>query len=324
MAVTNKITPKFNENGELINKENFYRGVEEIGKRRFTNFNIKQPRTIQEKLSYLMIHDCSNLRTQCADKLRVREYVTEKLGKDICVPLIAAYNNTSEIKWDELPNEFVIKCNHGSGMNVVVTNKSTANKGEIIAKLNKWMAQDFSQRNNYEMHYHNIKHNIVVEKRLHDERQTSSLFDYKFWCFNGEIKMYTINTGFGHGDILYYDMNDNPIDLYMVLKKKPNIKFEKPKCFKQMIEYATKLAEDFRFVRVDFYEVNGEIYLGELTFTPGACIFNYTKPGGNRMIGDMLKLDEIVYTVQKPVEKPRKNPIKLTMQKHVRRISSIF
>ena len=322
-----KITPKFNENGEIINKEDFYNGIQEIGKKHFTNFNIKQPRTIQEKLNYLMIHDCDKLKTLCADKLRVREYVIEKLGKDICVPLIATYNNTGEIKWDELPNDFVIKCNHGSGMNVVVNNKSTVNKDGIIAKLNKWMNQDFSQRNNYEMQYHNIKHNIVVEKRLHDNKQTNSLFDYKFWCFNGKIKMYTINTGFGHGDILYYDMNDNPIDLYMVLKNKPNMKFEKPKNFQQMVEYATKLAEDFRFIRVDFYEVNGELYLGELTFTPGACMFKYTKPNSNRMVGDMLELDEIVYTTPSPIEPQKKvvnKPSKIITQKRVRRTSFIY
>lgn len=115
----------------------------------------------------------------------------------------------------------------------------------------------------------------------------SSLHDYKFWCFNGEPKMYTINDGHGHGDIMYYRMDDSIWNLYQV---PVNPDYKKPLNFSQMVEYAKLLSEPFKFVRVDFYEINNTVYLGELTFTPGAYHFKYKDPADNLKVGDLLEI----------------------------------
>jgi len=278
---------KFNDKGEITNPEELESEVIRIAKIHKTDINLKNPRTIQDKLSWLMIYDCNNLKTKCADKYRLREYSIEKLGKDICLPLISVYNSTKEIEWDKLPNEFVIKCNHGSGMNIIVKNKKTANKKEIFNRLENWLKDNFALRNSYEAHYYNISRKIVVEQLMKDKKQKDSLFDYKFWCFNGEPKLYTINDGHGHGDIMYYKMDGAEYNLYGVKKHSD---YKKPAHFNEMIEYAKKLAKPFKFVRVDFYEINDKVYLGELTFVPGVGYFKYKKPEDDIKVGDFLKL----------------------------------
>jgi hypothetical protein len=251
--------------------------------KRGVDLNLCNPVTIQDKLAWLNIYDCNPLKTKCADKIKVREYCKEKLGEDICIPIIKIYDKAIDIKWEELPNQFVIKCNHGSGMNMICQDKSKFNKTKCIQNLTKWMNEDFAFRNGFEAHYHDIPHKILVEKMMGG----GNLMDYKFWCFNGEPKLYTINDGHGHGNIIYYDMNGNELNFYEV--NKPN-HYKKPCHFDMMACIAKKLSKDFYFVRVDFYEVDGKIYLGELTFTPGECSFKYKKRENEIKVGELLKL----------------------------------
>lgn len=251
------------------------------------DINIDKPVTIQDKIQWLKLYDTTPLKTRCADKIKVHDYCKEKLGKDICIPIYKTYNTTDEIKWEELPQQFVIKCNHGSGMNIIVKDKNKIDKSEIIRKLNKWIKTDFAFQNGCELQYHDIERKIFVEEYKEDSTQKDSLFDYKFWCFNGEVKTYTINNGFGHGDIIYYTMNHEVMNPYCV---NINNKYVKPKNFGLMVEYAKKLSEDFKFVRVDFYEINDEVFLGELTFTPGSGFFKYKDEKYNKIFGDWLDL----------------------------------
>ena len=268
------------------------------------NVNIDNPKTIQDKINWLKVNDLSPLKTKCADKIKVHEYCKEKLGKDICIPIIKIYNSADEIKWDELPDKFVMKCNHGSGMNIIVKDKSKINKLECISKLNTWMKRDFAFQNGYEMHYHNIEHKIFIEKYLFDSNQISSLYDYKFWCFNGKPNFFTINDGNGHGKWMnFYDLDGNLLPYKRVdFLGTPTTEINIPIGLKTMIEYSKKLSEDFKFVRVDFYEVNGEVYLGEMTFTPGSGFFRYKNSSDDLKIGELLDLgitknnNKVVYT----------------------------
>lgn len=250
--------------------------------------NLDNPVTIQDKLNWLKIYDSTPLKTRCADKIQVHDYCKEKLGVDLCIPIIAVYDKVEDVKWDELPDRFVIKCNHGSGMNIIVKDKSKLNIQDAVTKLNRFMKDDFAFHVGYEMHYHDIPHKVFVEEYMEDENQRNSLYDYKFWCFNGEPKFYTINDGHGHGSIIYYWMDDKLIDPYCA--NKPSLNYRKPRNFSEMAEYSKKLSEDFKFVRVDFYEVSGKTYLGELTFIPGAGFFRYKKQEYNKIFGDMLVL----------------------------------
>lgn len=304
--VINKPIDKKDDNMKGVYTE--YLGkLKEFSKKLGFNFNLSNPQTIQEKINWLKIYDSVPLKTRCADKVKVHDYCKEKLGKDICIPLIKTYKSTKEIKWSELPQRFVIKCNHGSGMNIIVKNKQNVNKEEIFSKLEKWLKKDFAFQFGYEMHYHDIERRILVEELKEDEKQKNSLFDYKFWCFKGIPKMYTINDGFGHGDIMYYDMDDKLMNPYNI---EVHSSYKKPKNFDLMVEYAKKLSEDFKFVRVDFYEVNGEVYLGELSFTPGSGLFKYKDSKYGKIFGDWLDLsdikNEIIVT---PTKEPNKKVV---------------
>lgn len=255
-------------------------------------YNINEPVTIQDKLNWLKIYDSTALKTKCADKILLHEYCKEKLGKDICVPILKIYNNVDEINWDELPNQFVIKCNHGSGMNFIVKDKNTVNKNLIKQNLNEFMKIDWAFKVGYEMHYHNIEHKIFVEKFMTDNKQKNFLYDYKFWCFNGEPKFYTNSIGIGHGPLNHYTLQHELIP-WISRTDYPCNENEKnpiPMHFEEMVEFAKILSSDFKFVRVDFYEVDNVVYLGELTFIPGAAFFKYKDSKCSKMLGDLLDL----------------------------------
>ena len=266
--------------------------LERNGRARGLKINVKNPVTIQDKIAWLMVYDSTALKSKCADKVRIHEYCKEKLGEDICTPIIKVWDKVSDIDWDSLPDRFVIKCNHGSGMNIIVKDKKSLDIESAKRSLNKWMGDDFAMRVNREMHYHAIPHKVFAEEYLEDDKQTTSLFDYKFWCFNGEPKFYSINDGQGHGAINHYDLDGNYIaELSRPgYPSNPDKNYPQPKNKEKMIECAKKLSADFKFVRVDFYEVGGKMYLGELTFTPGAGLFRYEKKGYDVKVGNMLKL----------------------------------
>ena len=249
------------------------------------DINLNDPVTIQDKLCWLNIYEPMKLKTRCADKILLHEYCKENLGIDLCVPLIKVYDNTNEIDWDDLPDRFVIKCNHGSGMNIIVKDKSRLDIAGVTSILNIWMDMDFSMCNGFEAHYHDIDRRIFVEEYMDDGNET--LHDYKFWCFNGVPKLYTINGGNGHGDIMYYRMDGTEYNLYGV---KSHDEYKKPENFDRMASISAYLSRPFKFVRVDFYEINGIIYLGELTFTPGAMAFKYKNYQDNIEVGKLLTL----------------------------------
>ena len=260
-------------------------------KRRGININLDRPITIQDKLEWLNIYDVNPLKWKCADKVKIHEYSKEILGEDICVPLLGVYNNTKEIDWNKLPNQFVIKCNHGSGMNCIVRDKSKANKNDIFSKLNRWMKDDFTFRNGFESHYHWIDRKILIEEYKNDGH--NDLIDYKFLCFNGK-PIYCQVIG-GRNDstrhLNYYNMDFRLVNMCRTdFRNNPKILDAKPKQFEQMREYAFKLSNSFKFVRVDFYEINGKVYLGEMTFTPGVNHFKYANNNDNTKVGSFLKI----------------------------------
>lgn len=237
----------------------------------------------------MKLYDNIPLKTKCSDKIKLHQYSEEKLGKDICIPILKVYNSTSEINWNELPDRFVIKCNHGSGMNIIVKDKSRLDTQDAVRKLNAWMNTDFAFQNGYELQYHNIERKVFVEEYKEDEKQKTSLLDYKFWCFNGIPKFMTITDGNGHGKMAFFDCDFKEMNV-----KRTDFQHldncEKPLNFDLMVDYAKKLSEDFKFVRVDFYEIDNKVYLGELTFTPGSGYFKYTDEKWSLLFGEWLDL----------------------------------
>lgn len=256
--------------------------------RMFPDADLKHPQTLTDKFQWLKIHDSTMLKAFCADKITLREYCAEKIGRDLCIPILAVYDSPDQIEWETLPSKFVIKCNHGSGYNIIVQDKDALDKSNAANTLRTWLRVNYGSLS-YELYYNLIPKRIFVEK--YALVGTSSLGDYKFWCFNGEPKFFTINYDFGHGNFNHYDLNGNMLDISRLdFPADPGRKDEMPKSLPEMIDISAKLSADFRFVRVDFYEIDGKPVLGELTFVPGSGRMKYENPATNLELGKLLRL----------------------------------
>jgi glycosyltransferase involved in cell wall biosynthesis len=259
--------------------------------KRLGNRFIKNPMTIQEKIAHQMIFGITKLMTKCADKLGVREYAKSVLGKDICVQVLKVYGSPSEIKFSELPDKFVLKCNHGYHFNIVVRDKNEITEAEAKKNLEEWLKIDFSDCHG-QLQYKNISRKCFAEEYIGGLDDT---VDYKFCCFNGVPKFCQVIAGRDteNQHLNFYDMDFKRVNISQTngLRARPDIIDEKPGSFELMKEYAKKLAEPFDYVRVDFYDLDGRPYLGELTFSPAATTQKYVdNDKTSLMLGSMLKL----------------------------------
>ena len=249
--------------------------------------------TIQDKLNYLLIHESPEYKSNIVDKIKLSEYSKKILGKDICIPILKIYGNAEEINLTELPNKFVLKCNHGSSFNIFCEDKNKFNFTKAKYLLNKWMNTNFGTTGN-EFQYHPIKKKIFASPHL------GKLIDYKTYCFNGKpkyIAVRVISNSTKYKCIYnYYDLNWTITDIELGrrnYKREPNAKIERPKNLKLLIKYAEKLSKEFVFVRVDFYEINNKLYLGELTFSPSNNIMPFKNQEQRIYLGNLLNVTKI-------------------------------
>ena len=276
----------------IENRTEFYIRGRQIHMRSIgSDYNDSNIRTIQDKFNWLLVHDSPELKTDIVDKVLLRNYSRKILGKDICVPLIKIYKNVDEINLDELPEQFVLKCNHGSAMNIICNNKSNFDINKAKTLLNNWMSINYGLIK-YEYQYLNIKKKIFAERFL-----MNNLTDYKFYCFNGFPKLIKVQAEFKNGRKMYhyYDENWKITNIETNLGwniRLPEIKFPKPKHFDLMIKYAKEFAKDFLFVRVDLYEFNDTIYLSELTFTPANVLSPFKDESQRLYLGSLLNLSQ--------------------------------
>lgn len=240
---------------------------------------------------YLLVYDFPENKSRYVDKILLREYSKEILGKDICVPILKIYNNTDEIDINELPQKFILKCNHGSAMNIVCKNKSLFNLNHAKQILKNWMNINYGLLG-FEYQYLNVKRKIFAEKYLTDD-----IIDYKINCFNGEPKFIRVKKHINGANVNnIYDLNWTITDLdfnYSDFVRNPSINFSKPINFEKMLKYARLLSSRFIFCRVDFYEVNKTIYLGDLTFAPANIKMKYNNRKTSIYLGSLLNISQI-------------------------------
>lgn len=255
----------------------------------FNGFNIENPKTWCEKIQWLQIHDDINLRSSCADKIKIHEYSIKKLNKDICVPILKIYKSPNKLIFKELPDKFVLKCNHGWNMNIVIDDKTLISQTFCKRKLREWLNVSFGE-NTIEPHY------LKINRQCFAEQHIGKPLDYKFWCFNGKPLYCTVNSNIGNNGASNYFINWYNMDWNFMLfcrcdhPYNPEQLDDKPNNFELMKSYAEVLSKDFKFVRVDFYEVDNVVYLGELTFTPATGFIRWTDPTIDRMFGDLITL----------------------------------
>ncbi len=260
--------------------------------------DLTNPKTFTEKLQWLKIFDATPIKSRLADKYAVRSWISEKIGDEYLIPLLGVWNDFEDINFDDLPNQFVLKCNHGSGMNIIVHDKNSFDVQNARKKINSWLAIDYAYLF-IELHYTRIDRKIIAEK-FFANGDAPDIDNYKFWCFNGEPLFCGYDSGRtsdGNIDNLridYFDMNWKPNGFEN--GSHPNSDhpelIPKPKNFDLMKKLAAALAEGFAFVRVDFYEIEGKVYFGEMTFVPGAGNFYYKSEGTDEYLGGLLKLPD--------------------------------
>lgn len=240
--------------------------------------DLKNPKTLADKVSYLNLFEESNLMIQCTDKYAVREYIKEKGLEHILVPLVGGpWINVEDVDFRQLPDQFAIKATHGCKMNYIVSDKRLLDENECKCEMQRWIDTTYGAYS-MELHYTKIPHRIYAEKFLGAE----DLVDYKFHCLNGEPQFVLVcSERKAKGDEKMFvtldllDMEWKLIDELVGSDHKTLAKGKsvKPSCFEEMKEVARKLSKDFKFVRVDLYERNGQVYFGELTFSPACGVF---------------------------------------------------
>ena len=251
--------------------------------------DLNNPQTFNEKLQWLKLYDRKPTYTKMVDKYEAKEYVKNIIGEEHIIKTLGIYNSFEEIDFEKLPNQFVIKPTHTSGDVYICTDKSNINYKELENKIKKWLKRKYFYIHR-EWPYKNVERKIIAEKYMADNSNSSQLTDYKVYTFNGRAKMIMINKDRGVDTKAdYFDTDYQCLDFFWGYPH-AEVKPQKPKCFDEMIELAEKLAKDTYELRVDFYEVNGQIYFGEMTFFDAAGFGKFEPNEWDKKIGDMLKL----------------------------------
>ncbi len=254
---------------------------------RFPNLN--NPKTFNEKLQWLKLHDHNPTYTTMVDKVKVKEYVASRIGEEYIIPTLGIWERAEDVDFDSLPEQFVIKCNHDSHGVIVCKDKSKLNVENTRYSLGKRL-----NNNGYsygrEWPYKNVERRILAEQFIKDE--SGELIDYKIHCFNGEPKFVLIcqdrfsKTGLKED---FYDLSWKIIDV-----KRPNIEhgtpISKPAAIDRMLTLSRILSKDVPFLRVDFYYTQGKILFGELTLFPASGFQRFVPESYDRLFGDWIRL----------------------------------
>lgn len=253
--------------------------------------NWNAPKTFNEKLQWLKLYDRKPEYTIYVDKYAVRDYIAKTIGEEYLIPLLGVWDTPEEINFDQLPNQFVLKCNHDSGGLCICKDKSTFDIQSAKEKLGKSLVTDYYLASR-EWPYKNVPRKIIAEKYMEDSK-TKELRDYKFFCFNGVVKALFVatdrqnkstDTKFDFFDAEYNHLNfthGHPNALQIP---------EKPKNFELMKKLAAQLAANMPHVRVDFYEINGKVYFGEMTFFHHSGFVPFRPEIWDKKFGSWLEL----------------------------------
>ncbi len=255
--------------------------------------NLENPQTFNEKLQWLKLNDRNPLYTKLVDKCDVKKYVSGIIGEEYIIPTLGIWDKPEDIDFETLPEQFVLKCTHDCGGLVICKDKRKLDKKQAIHKLNKSLKRNYYWISR-EWPYKNVKPRIIAEEYMEDT-ETSELRDYKFFCFNGQPKALFVATERQlPGEEVKFDFFDMEYNHLNIKNGHPNAKKlpKKPLQFELMKELARKLSKDIPQVRVDFYEVNGKVYFGEMTFFHFGGIVPFEPEEWDYKFGEWIVLPE--------------------------------
>lgn len=284
LKLTNSIWPE-----ELYLKVFFYSFM---GKK----LDLDNPKTLNEKLQWLKIHNRNPKYREIVDKYLVKEYVAGIIGSEYVIPTLGAWDKAEDIDFDALPDKFVLKTNHSGGNTgvVICKDKAKLNKAEAVAKLRKSLNEPGIFPFYREWPYKDVERKVIAEQLLEDPNG-EEISDYKFYCFDGKVDsvMTCIDRQKGDAKFYFFDRNWELRRYNKRGKAAPEgFTLPRPKNLDKMFELASRLSMDIPFARVDLYNVDGNIYFGEITFYPGSGVDYNRLPETDLYFGSMISFDK--------------------------------
>lgn len=259
--------------------------------KKFIDFD--NPKTFNEKIQWLKLNYRKEEYTNLVDKYRVKQYITKLIGEEYVIPTLGVWKNVDDIDFKSLPEKFVLKCNNDSGGIVICKNKKDFDEAKAKSFLKERL-----KNNGYwygrEWPYKNVKPCIIAEKYMEDSI-SKDIKDYKFFCFNGSMEFFDIDIDrFIEHRSNYYDRNGNFLPFGKTYCPPDYTKkIEMPKNLDKMIELAETISHNTVLSRIDFYEIDGQVYFGEITFYPGSGFSPFTDEKWDYKLGDMIDLPNI-------------------------------
>jgi hypothetical protein len=257
--------------------------------------DLERPTTFDEKLQWLNLFWQHPLKARCGDKFGVRGFVEEHRLGHLLTQLFGAYSSIEEIRLETLPDRFVLKCSHGCKCNVFCHDKQSLDWKKAKDDLDSWMQKDFSMVLG-EIHYGSMKPRIICEEFLQDNTGQILPTDYKVFCFGGKAYCTMVaaeRDPNGTARLAFYDLDWRRKLPYCLPNLAADQEIPKPSSYEEILECAQALSRPFPFVRMDFYSINGRARLGEMTFTPGACVSaDYMTTQAQLELGRLIELPE--------------------------------
>jgi len=256
--------------------------------------DLENPKTFSEKLQWLKVNYREPVQTVMVDKHEAKHFIAHRVGDQYIIPTLAVWDSVEDIDFDALPNQFVLKCTHDSGGIVICKDKSSLDREAAKAKLRASLKRDYSKIAR-EWAYQNVPRRIIAEKYI-SELGNDDLLDYKMYSFHGEPKLTVVcsdrfsKTG---TRMNFYDINWEPMGIHFGHYPPLSTEFPKPATYEEMKRLTAELSKDCPFLRVDFYEIKGRLYIGELTFFPGAGLEQFCPMTKDYELGEWLHLENV-------------------------------
>lgn len=253
--------------------------------------DLKHPKTLCEKIEWLKLNDRKPLYTDLVDKVKVKE-IAKSRGLNV-IPLIGVYDKFDDIDFDKLPNQFIIKTNHTSGGFVVCKDKTTFDIKEAKKIINQSLKKNYYLFGR-EWPYKNVDRKILIEEFVDSLGKPESI-EYKVTCFNGKVVFVTVCRGIAHSDYClrkndFYDLDFNLLPFVTEYYENSGVENSKPVFWDEMIRQSEIMAKDTHYARVDFYDINGKLTFGEITFFTWSGLMKFNPIEYDRILGDKLVL----------------------------------
>ena len=256
--------------------------------------DLENPKTFSEKLQWLKVNYREPIQTVMVDKHEAKHFISQRVGDQYIIPTLAVWDSVEDIDFDALPNQFVLKCTHDSGGIVICKDKSSLDREAAKAKLRASLKRDYSKIAR-EWAYQNVPRRIIAEEYI-SELGNDDLLDYKMYSFHGEPKLTVVcsdrfsKTG---TRMNFYNIDWEPMGIHFGHYPPLPTEFPKPATYEEMKRLTAELSKDCPFLRVDFYEIKGRLYIGELTFFPGAGLEQFCPMTKDYELGEWLHLENV-------------------------------